>query len=212
MNPALASNRTSALRVRWRRWRLRRRWQALVATRQAPLRLHVGCGDIDAPGFINVDARPQPHVHLVTDDLFDLGMIPDDTVDLVYMCHVLEHVALDAVVPTLREMHRILRPGGVLRLSVPDFDLLVDAYTASGRHLGAVERALMGGQNHAFNFHYAVFNAERLRGSLLESGFSSTRPWDPSSCEHHDFEDWASRPAHWRGGEFPISLNLEGLK
>jgi SAM-dependent methyltransferase len=128
------------------------------------------------------------------------------------MCHVLEHVGHSQSLSTLREMHRILRPGGVLRISVPDFDLLVEAYQASGRQIPAIERALMGGQDYQFNFHYSAFNAERLRTLLLKGGFRATRPWNPLACTHHDFEDWASRPISWKGQEFPVSLNLEGVK
>jgi predicted SAM-dependent methyltransferase len=178
----------------------------------APIRLHIGCGDIDAPGFLNIDARPAPHVHIVTSSLFRLSMVPDGVADMVYMCRVLEHVPLDKVVATLKEMHRVLRPDGILRLSVPDLDLMIDAYQATGRRVGAIERALMGGQNHAYNFHYGVFNAERLRDHLLASGFRQTHRWDARNCEHHDFDDWASREMVWKELRFPISLNIEGVK
>ena len=177
-----------------------------------PVRLHIGCGDIDAPGFLNVDARPAPHIHIVTSSLFRLEMVPDGAADMVYMCHVLEHVPLDQVVATLKEMHRVLRPEGVLRLSVPDLDLMIAAYQATGRRVGVIERALMGGQSHPYNFHYAVFNAERLCDDLLSSGFRQTRRWDVQNCAHHDFEDWASREMVWKDQRFPISLNVEGVK
>jgi predicted SAM-dependent methyltransferase len=212
----MISNTSSTGGSAWRAWRARRQWDSLMQRRagapQAPLMLHIGCGDIDATGFINIDARPAPHVHIVSSSLFRLQMVPDGVADLVYMCHVLEHVPLNDVVETLREMHRILCVGGVLRLSVPDFDLIIAAYEAAGRRIAAIERGLMGGQNHPYNFHYAVFNAEQLRDALLESGFSTTRHWDPRHCAHHDFEDWASREMAWHDRRFPISLNIEGVK
>jgi len=200
------------LRQRW----AMRAWSRLLhkhgISADKPALLHVGCGPINAHGFINIDARPQPHVHIVTRNLFKLWMIPDASADLIYMCHVLEHVGHNDSMSTLREMYRILRPGGVLRISVPDLDLLIAAYQGSGHQIRAIERALMGGQDYRFNFHYAAFNAEHLRNLLLTGGFRTTREWNPLDCEHHDFADWASRPISWNGRDFPVSLNLEGVK
>lgn len=205
-----------AYRERRRQFARQRAWEAVLrAARHAdgePMRLHVGCGDVNAQGFINVDARPKPHVHIVTTDLFRLDMVPPDTVDLVYMSHVLEHVGHREVVATLKEMRRILRAGGVLRVSVPDFDRIVDIYRATAGEIAAIEQPLMGGQDYPFNFHYSVFNERHLRSKMLKSGFRSTRAWDPLRCEHHDFEDWASMNINWDGHDFPISLNIEAVK
>lgn len=54
--------------------------------------VHVGCGEKNAPGFINVDARPLAHVHLVTDDITSLADFENGTVDLIYTCHLMEHI------------------------------------------------------------------------------------------------------------------------
>jgi hypothetical protein len=70
----------------------------------------------------------------------------------------------------------------------------------------------MGGQDYAFNFHYSIFNARTLTALLQGGNFSGIKPWDPTNCDHHDFEDWASRDVHYRDQTFPISLNLEATK
>lgn len=105
----------------WRSRQVERRWarhlERLPQGADGKILLHIGCGDIDAPGFVNLDARPQPHVHIVTTNLFKLSMIPDGAVDLIYMSHVLEHVSHLDVVSAMREFRRILRPDGVLRVS-----------------------------------------------------------------------------------------------
>lgn len=173
------------------------------------VRLHVGCGEIDARGFVNVDARVYPHVHIVTRNLFDLKAVPDGVASLVYMCHVLEHVSFREVHRVLVEMRRILAPQGVLRLSVPDFDLILDIYEHNGREPASIVGPLMGGQDYAFNFHYNVFTRRSLSAALVKAGYEDVKPWDPLACEHHDFEDWASRPVEVNGRRFPVSLNLE---
>lgn len=184
----------------------------LPATQDGRRLLHIGCGEIDSPEFINLDARRMRHVHIVSRNIFRLRMIPDSALDLVYMSHVLEHVPRGKILQTLKEMGRVLKPGGTLRISVPDFDHIVRLYASSDRDVAAIAPALMGEQNHAFNFHYGVFNRNYLSGLLAKAGFRGVREWDPRRCEHHDFEDWASRPVYLGDRPFPISLNLEARK
>lgn len=174
--------------------------------------LHIGCGDINDPAFINLDARPLTHVHFVRQDFTRLPMIPDNTLDMVYMSHVLEHIPRGKLMQTLKEMMRILKPGGVIRISVPDFDCIVRLYEAAERDIRPIAAPLMGGQDYAFNFHYGVFNLAFLTDQLTLAGFTSVATWNPADCTHHDFEDWASRPIYLGDTAYPISLNLEARK
>jgi len=193
-----------------------RNWR--IATAQARKQaggktlLHIGCGEIDAVGFVNVDARGYPHVDIVTSNLCRLPQIPNETADLIYMSHVLEHVGHREAPKALREMLRILKSGGVLRLSVPDFDLMLQIYEATGRNVLAIEQPLMGAQDYEFNYHKTLFNSDRLRAMLLDAGFHDVQRWDPAQVAHHGFDDWASRNVVWNRREFPISLNLEAVK
>lgn len=174
--------------------------------------VHIGCGAKKSPEFINVDARPFGHVHIVTDNIASLPDFGDGTVDLVYMCHILEHVKRNDLQNVLLEMKRVLKHGGVLRLSVPDFDRLMDVYNASNKNIGAISHQLMGGQDHEYNVHYSVFNHKRLEQLLKEAGFTKVRTWDPDNCQYHNFKDKASRKATVNGKEIMISLNLEAIK
>ncbi len=174
--------------------------------------VHIGCGAKNSPEFINVDALPLAHVHIVTDDITSLSDFSDGTVDLVYMCHILEHIKRNDLKDVLLEMKRILRDGGVLRLSVPDFEKLLEVYNASGKDINAISRQLMGGQDHEYNVHYSVFNHKHLEELLREAGFSEVRTWDPDNCQYHNFKDRASRKITVNGKEHMISLNLEAFK
>ena len=173
--------------------------------------IHLGCGDVNSPEFINVDARPAPHVHYVR-DVCDLSIFPNDSVDLVYACHILEHIRRDKLKKTLWEWRRILKPGGVLRLSVPDFDKIVHIYESTDRNINSILGPLMGGQDYEYNVHYAAFNHSYLADKLKEVGFSEVRKWDPDSVEYHDFQDWANSDIVREGKAFAVSLNLEAIK
>lgn len=164
--------------------------------------INIGCGSKNYPGFINVDAVGAPHIDVRTDNL---TILPFDNnhADLVYMCHVLEHVKREEVPKVFREMYRILKKDGIFRVSVPGFDELVGFYNKSDRNIHSIELQLMGGQNHDYNFHYSVFNEASFIEFFIDAGFREVRKWNPENCKWHDFKDRASRE---------ISLNIEGVK
>lgn len=174
--------------------------------------VHVGCGKTNSPEFINVDARPLAHIHIVTDDITSLPDFNNGTVDLVYMCHVLEHIKRKDLKSVLSEMKRVLKDDGILRLSVPDLDKLIEVYNASDNDINAISHQLMGGQDHEYNIHYSVFNHQRLTELLKEVGFRKVVSWDPDNCQYHNFKDRASRKMKVNGKECMISLNLEAVK
>lgn len=172
------------------------------------LLIHVGCGPVNGVGFINVDAQPYPHVHVVSNDVTALPGFSDQSADLIYMCHILEHLTQEELQLCLGEMHRILKPRGVLRISVPDFDRIIDIYSDTGHDIESIRGPLLGSHANAYDIHHLVFNNRYLTDKLTNSGFREVRPWDPATADHHAFEDWASRKINQHGRAYPISLNL----
>ena len=85
----------------------------------SPVIIELGCGPNPPSGVIGVDALPLPGVSVVADLEAGLPFLADDSVDEVRSRHLLEHV--DDLVGLLREIHRVLRPGGVHRCVVPHF-------------------------------------------------------------------------------------------
>jgi predicted SAM-dependent methyltransferase len=176
------------------------------------LRVHVGCGPIDIAGWVNVDARPFPHVHLASDSVA-LAEFSDGALGEIYLCHVLEHFSFAEVDQLLVTYHKKMSDGGVLRISVPDFDLAIAAYRASGEDLEFVRMALMGGQDYEFNFHKSVFNKKLLTKLLTEAGFTNIQNWSAAVDFGTDLGDWSTGQLRKKGvGSFPISLNLKALR
>jgi predicted SAM-dependent methyltransferase len=176
------------------------------------LRLHIGCGQINSPHFTNIDALPYPHVHIVSNDILRLPMFQNACADMVYMCHVLEHVPRKQLGEVIRELRRVLKIGGVLRLSVPDFDLLLAMYKDACNDVTAIADPLLGSHSNEYDVHYAMFNRRFLTELLLRNGFREVRGWDPHHCEFHDFDDWASKTIDRSGISYPVSLNIEGIR
>jgi SAM-dependent methyltransferase len=68
---------------------------------------------------------------------------PDGSVEVVYACHVVEHLDRKEIKAFLREARRILLPDGILRLGFPDLRKMVDRYIADGDADALVERTLL---------------------------------------------------------------------
>lgn len=97
------------------------------ADRASPLRLNWGCGSQPAPGWINADRRPLNGVDLCG-DIRDGLALGDASIDYAVAIHVLQDLPWPDIPGALAELHRVLRPGGVLRLGLPDLDRAIEAY------------------------------------------------------------------------------------
>jgi predicted SAM-dependent methyltransferase len=170
--------------------------------RRKEIHVHFGCGRINDKRFTNVDAIPFPHVHLVTQSPLLRGF-RRNSIDSLYGCHVFEHFAYAEQGKILGRWIAILKPGGLLRLSVPDFDKLCDRFDSAGRAVESIQTELMGAQNYPGNFHYAIFNREHLAAVLRKAGFVGVAEWHP-----RNERDWP-KDYSWADD---ISLNLEARK
>jgi predicted SAM-dependent methyltransferase len=176
------------------------------------INLHLGCGSINHPKFINIDGLPAPHIHYIR-AIDNLSPFRDNSVALIYACHCLEHFPHASVPRVLAEWFRVLKLGGTLRISVPDFDLLLDIYKANGNELNmTLVESIMGGQNYKFNFHMAIFNRSSLEGMLRSTGFKEIQLWQPGSSELNTFNDWSNYKVLINGKHYPLSLNIEAVK
>lgn len=173
--------------------------------------VHIGCGELNDPRYINIDARSMPHIHYVTRDL-KIDQFPPDSIDLVYACHVVEHLSHWKLLPILSNWFSRLKYGGILRVSVPNFDAIIEIYQDQGKNIEAIKLPLLGGQEHDFNYHNAIFNYKYLYDLLQSCGFTTIREWDPKSASYYNFDDWAGKKFIVGGKEYQISLNLEAIK
>jgi SAM-dependent methyltransferase len=90
-------------------------------------RLNWGCGPAPATGWINADRLSVPGIEL-SGDIRDGLPLPDDSIDYGVSIHGLQDLPYLDVVPALRELWRVLRPDGVLRVALPDFERSIDAW------------------------------------------------------------------------------------
>jgi predicted SAM-dependent methyltransferase len=141
----------------------------------AALRLNLGSGLTPIPGFVNVDAlEDAPGVDVVA-DISQRLPFDDGSAELVYASHLLEHFPTEEVPPLLAEWRRVLRPGGLLLVAVPDREVVASMMVERpgwftpphGPWLGVI----YGGQKDAYDFHKTGFTAPWLAHLLREAGF-----------------------------------------
>ena len=173
--------------------------------------IHFGCGEFDDPKYINVDSRKAWHIHYVGSIENCAELFDKEYADLIYACHILEHVSHQRLIETMKGLHCCLKKGGILRLSVPDFDVIVSMYQEKNKVDDIIE-PLMGGQGYAENVHRTIFNEEYLKKLLIDSNFNEVRLWDPENSTYHNFKDWSKRKFPLNDRKWPISLNLEAIK
>jgi predicted SAM-dependent methyltransferase len=111
----------AGLLLRNRRFQLRRR-------RIESLRyLDIGCGPNSHPGFVNLDYLWHPTIDVCWDITRGIPFA-SGSMRGIFSEHCLEHFPLPTAVDILRECYRVLAPGGILRIVVPDGELYLKIY------------------------------------------------------------------------------------
>lgn len=183
------------------------------------LRVHIGCGGHELPGWINVDNHPAPlAINL------DWGLpLPSGSARFVFLAHLLEHLFHPVQSSRLLgEIRRVLAPGGVVRIVVPDIEKYLRAY-AEGNDAFFAERRRQRGlpddltnlesflsyagadptpdvwfENHKYGYDFTT-----LARALERSGFADVRRCGYQQSPHAELrvDDASSNAAAKHGGE-----------
>ncbi len=191
-------------------------------------RINIGCGMTPTPGWTNYDNSISVHLarfplagrilrgvgflNAQQSDFTDfchkhdirwahaVRHIPESasSVDIVYSSHMFEHLDRTEAETFLAEVMRVLRPGGTLRLVLPDLRVRVDAYLSSGdgdRFVASLDicqgrprtlkdrlqAAILGHRGHLW-----MYDEQSLSGILAKAGFVEVRPCKPGETTIRD--------------------------
>lgn len=159
------------------------------------MKLNLGCGRTNIAGFINIDLNKDPHVHIST-DVSDLKMFNSESVDLIYASAIFQYFDYQQGAVALNEWYRVLKPGGVLRISTVDFDKLLEVYNKSGKEIDKIIGPMYGRiyvNNESLNndnvYHTAVYTQKKLLNALKDAGFEKNEPYDWKNSIHAEYDD-----------------------
>ncbi len=123
--------------------------------------LDVGCGVRKQPGSIGLDRNPASRADVIADlDRFPYPFA-DSSFDRITAIHVIEH--LSDVIRAMEEFHRLLCPGGIVRIETPhytDFSSFCDPTHKS--HLTSFSFRYFGEDHGGFGYYSAARFRERL--------------------------------------------------
>lgn len=156
-----------------------------LASLPRPLRLHIGCGTNHFPGWTHLGMNAAlPHVDALWHSADGLPC-EDATCQFIYSEHFLEHLNISEGRAFLRECHRALQPGGVVRIAMPDLRDCVSQYWNNNwceqpwLKVHGYEWIATGAEylNIAMRDwgHQWLYDREELRRRLSEAGFAIVR-------------------------------------
>jgi SAM-dependent methyltransferase len=146
--------------------------------RDAAVGLHLGCAGKKLPGMINCD-KFDPAADLPL-DAADLGRFGVGTVDLIECHHMIEHLSFGDAERAVAEWSRVLKGGGLLVISCPDLDRVMQLWVGrSGEGGDYVLKMIYGSQEHEGMFHRSGYNRRRLAALLARHGIAVEFAYTP---------------------------------
>lgn len=118
----------------------------------------------------------------------------DNTVDFVYSSHFLEHLYRADAQRILQESFRVLKPGGTIRVSVPDLEYAVSLYHAGKRHEMLGNYFFVEDDDSHYARHKYMYDFALLSEALSSAGFRDIRRCEYRQGMTPDLEMLDNRP------------------
>jgi len=178
-----------------------------LLTGKKVVRLNIGCGTDYKKGWINIDNNSDENI-----DKLDLNWdlrnplpFEENSVDFVFNEHFFEHLTVEEGQETMKDIMRVLKPGGVMRIAMPDLKATVDAYYDKGwkerdfmkKHgLEFVETpAEMLNMNFHWWGHKWLYDWEELQRRLKQAGYTKMKRVEWGKSDHKDLNGLETREA-----------------
>ena len=150
------------------------------------IRLNLGCGSDIRPGFVNVDKFPSSPEIVAAD--FPILPFEENFAHELLLSHVLEHFGYADGLLLCQEMLRVLKPGGIATIEVPDIGWCMAQFLGAPEpgdytdpkgdyntqhKWGLWAQAIWGDQHHDGLYHKWGYTVHRLIYTLGHAGFAA---------------------------------------
>lgn len=177
--------------------------------------LHLGGGQTRIEGFLNVDASWLARSDVVAN--IEKLKFDNSTVNEIYTSHVFEHIPRAKASSVLNEWYRVLKAGGRLYISVPDFEHLISVYQDNLKYyedqdshdlVNKVSGIIFGGQLNKYDYHYMGYSYTTLKHLLEKIGFRDVKLYTESDLNFRNPSPALSVSICGKN----LSLNIVGTK
>jgi SAM-dependent methyltransferase len=178
------------------------------------IKLNLGCGARNfGSDWIHIDGGDYPH--LDSNDIVDLPF-ENDMVDLIYASHVFEYFDREEGKEILQKWYSKLKPNGIIRLAVPDFEVIANLYSQKKYKLSNFVGPLYGRMKMGSTliYHKTVYDFYDLEMLLKSVKYRNVKRYDWRTLEHYNVDDHshAYLPHMDKDNGTLISLNIEAIK
>lgn len=181
------------------------------------IKLHLGCGNKFLEGYVHIDCDYLPHIDYVS-DLDNLNMFRDNSVDEIYCCGAMIYYDREEAISLLKEWRRVLKTDGILRISVGDFEKIVQVYFDNGKNLDG--RGILGplfgkwqirdeDDNKFFIYQKTSYDFNSLKNILEKNGFKDVERYNWKEFLPAGYDDYSKAYIpHMDENGLLISLNI----
>jgi len=165
------------------------------------VKLNLGCGPNYLKNWVNIDIRTD----VKADKYLDLTKtlpFPDNSVQFIYNEHFIEHITYDQSVSFLKECYRVLKPTGVLRISTPNLEWVIEKYLegkldewANVRWNPKSKCKMMNEVMRRWG-HQFLYDTSELKDILYSVGFSNLTSSQWRKSLHPELNMMETRPYH----------------
>lgn len=177
--------------------------ESYMNRKNIPHCLHLGCGGHMLTDWLNTDIVVPCRGDLIYLDATKKYPFTDQCIDYIFLEHMFEHVSLKQAVYLLCECKRVLKKDGVIRITLPDMQFLLDIYSSPEKYkeylkwctehfLPEVEELFPGEYPEVFvinNFyrdwgHQVIYDYKTLEMLLRKCGYSNIKRCEVGKSEH----------------------------
>lgn len=175
----------------------------LLKIKRGKIKLNVGCGTDYKKGWINIDNNSDDNIEKLdlNWDLRNPLPFDDNSIDFIFNEHFFEHLTVEEAQPIMKDFERVLKPGGAMRIAMPDLEGVVNNYL----HVPLDEDPVIK----EFKLDFVKTRAEWMNISFREWGHKWLYDWEELERRLKDAGFTQMERCKLRKSKYPELCNLE---